>query len=52
MKKKYGGKGLLSQNKETLYAEPNERPEKAISSYSEAVDFLQHICPVLVAKNH
>ena len=50
--KKYGGKGLLSQNKETLYAEPNERPEKAISSYSEAVYFLQHICSVLVAKSH
>ena len=35
-----------------LHAELNERAEAAIGSYSAAVDFLQYICSVFVAKNH
>ena len=37
---------------EGLHAELNERAEAATSSYSAAVDFLQHIYSVLAAKNH
>ena len=36
---------------EALYAELNEKVEAVISSYSAAVDFLQYIYLVLVAKN-
>ena len=34
MKKKYRGKGLLSQKTEALHAELNERAEAVTSSYS------------------
>ena len=52
MKKKYGGAGLLSEKKEVLHAELNERAEAATSRYSAAAGFLQYIYLVLVAKNH
>ena len=38
--------------KQTLHAELNKRAEAATCSYSAAVDFLQYIYLVLVAKNH
>ena len=41
--KKYGGTGLLSEKKEALHAELNERAVAATSSYSAEVDFLQYI---------
>ena len=44
--------GILSEETETLHAELNERVEAATHSYSAAVDFLQYIYLVLVAKNH
>ena len=44
--------GLRSEETEALHAELNERAEAATSSYSAAVDFLQYIYLVLVAKNH
>ena len=43
---------LLSEKTEALHAEFNKRAEGATSSYSAAVDFLQYIYLVLVAKNH
>ena len=52
MKKKYGDTGLYSEKTEALRAELNERAEAATSSCSTAVNFLQYICWVLVAKNH
>ena len=45
------GTGLLSEKTEALHAKLNERAEAATSSYSAAVDFLQYIYSVLVAKN-
>ena len=39
--KKYEGTWLFSEKTEALHAELHERAEIAISSYSEAVDFLQ-----------
>ena len=36
----------------SFHAEFNEKTEAATSSYSAAVDFLQHIYSTLVAKNH
>ena len=48
----YGSMGLLSEETEALHAELNERAEAATSSYSAAVDFLQYIYSVLVAKYH
>ena len=51
-KKKYGDTGLYSEKTEALRAELNERAEAATSSCSTAVNFLQYICWVLVAKNH
>ena len=50
--KKYRGTGLISEKTEVLYAELNERPEAAISSYYVTGDFLQYIYSVLVTKNH
>ena len=44
--------GILSEETETLHAELNKRAEAATCSYSAAVDFLQYIYLVLVAKNH
>ena len=44
--------GLLSEKMEALHAELNERAEAASSSYSGALDFLQYIYSVLLAKNH
>ena len=44
--------GLLSEKMEALHAELNERAEAAASSYSGALDFLQYIYSVLLAKNH
>ena len=44
--------GILSEETETLHAELNKRVEAATRSYSAAVDFLQYIYLVLVAKNH
>ena len=37
---------------EALHAKLNKRAEEATSSYSAAIDFLQYIYSVLVAKNH
>ena len=50
--RKYGDMGLLSEKMEALHAELNERAEAASSSYSGALDFLQYIYSVLLAKNH
>ena len=44
--------GLLSEKMEALHVELNERAEAATSSYSGALDFLQYIYSVLLAKNH
>ena len=44
--------GLLSEETEALHAELNEKAEATTSSYSAAVDFLQYIYSVLVAKYH
>ena len=44
--------GLLSEETEAFYAEPNKRAEAATSNYSAAVKFLQYIYLVLVAKYH
>ena len=52
MKKKYGRTGILSEKTKVLYAELNRRAEVATSSYSAAVNFLQYIYSVLVAKNY
>ena len=49
--KKFGGKGLFSEETEALHAERHERAEAATSSYSSAIAFLQYIYLVLVAKN-
>ena len=48
----YGSTGLLSAETEALRAKLSKRAEAATSSYSDAVDFLQYIYSVLVAKNH
>ena len=48
----YGSMGLLSEETEALRAKLNKKAEAASSSYSAAVDFLQYIHSVLVAKNH
>ena len=50
--KKYGGTRLLSEKTEALHAELNERAEAATNSYFAAVDILQCIYLVLMAKNH
>ena len=52
MKKKYGGTGLISEKKEVLYAELNERAESATGSFSVKGDSLQYIYSQLVTKNH
>ena len=44
--------GVLSETREALHAELNEKAEAATISYSAPVDFLQSIYLVLVAKNH
>ena len=44
--------GLLSEETEALHTELTKRAEAASSSYSAAVDFLQYIYLVLVAKYH
>ena len=41
-----------SEKTEALHAELNEIAEAATSSYSAAVDFLQYVYSVFVAKNH
>ena len=46
------GYGLISEKKEVLYAELNERAEAGTGSYSETGDSLQYIFFVLVTKNH
>ena len=48
----YGSTGLLSEETEALRVKLSKRAEAARSSYSAAVDFLQYIYSVLVAKNH
>ena len=50
--KRYRGTGLISEKAEALYVELNERAEAATSNYPATADFLEHICSVLVAKNH
>ena len=52
VKKKYGGTGLISEKKEVLYAELNERAESATGSFSVKGDSLQYIYSQLVTKNH
>ena len=52
MEKLHGGKGLISEKTEVLYAEPNERVEAAISRHSATGEFLQYIYSVPVSKNH
>ena len=42
--------GLLSEKMEALHAEFNERTETATSVYLAAVNFLQYICSVLLAR--
>ena len=44
--------GKKRKKTDALHAKLNERDEAATSSYSAAVDFLQYIYSVLVAKNH
>ena len=46
-----GGTGLLSEKKEVLYAEFNERTEAATSSYSATSNILQYIYSVFLAKS-
>ena len=50
--KKYGGRELVSEKTEALFAELNKRVEAATSSYSAKGEFLQYIYSILVAKNH
>ena len=52
MKKKYRGRGLISEKAEVLYAELNERAEAAIGSYSVTGDSSQYIYSVPVPNNH
>ena len=51
MKKKHGGKGLISEKTEALHVELNKRAEAATSSYSALGDFSQYNYSVLVANN-
>ena len=44
--------GYFLKKMEALHAQLNERAEAATSSYSGALDFLQYIYSVLLAKNH
>ena len=46
----YGGKGLISEKTEALYAELNERMEAATSSYTATDRFLQYIKEILYKK--
>ena len=48
----YGITGLLSEETEALHAKLSKGAEEATNNYFTAVDFLQYIYPVLVAKNH
>ena len=48
----YGSTGLLSEETEALRAKLRKRTEAVSSSYSAAVNFLQYIYSVLLAKNH
>ena len=48
----YGSTRLLSEETEALRAKLSKRAEATSSSYSTAVDFLQYIYSLLVAKNH
>ena len=43
---------VLSEETEALCAKFSKKGEAASSSYSSAVNFLQYIYSVLVAKNH
>ena len=47
----FEGTGQLSEKTEALDAELSKREEAATISHSAAVDFLQYIYSVLVAKN-
>ena len=47
----FEGTGQLSEKTEALDAELSKREEAVTISYSAAVDFLQYIYSVLVAKN-
>ena len=51
-KKKKWGTGLISEKKEVLHAELNERAEAATGSFSVKGDSLQYIYSQLVTKNH
>ena len=51
LSEKMGLPAYFLKRTEALYAELNEKVEAVISSYSAAVDFLQYIYLVLVAKN-
>ena len=46
-----GGTGFLSEKKEALYAEFNERAEAATSSYSTTSNILQYIYSGFLAKS-
>ena len=48
----YGSAGLLSEETEALRAKLSKRAEEASRSYFAAVDFIQYIYSVLVAKNY
>ena len=50
--KKHGGAGLLSENKEALYAALNEEAEAGTSSYSATGNLLQYIYSTLITKNY
>ena len=43
---------LVSEKKEVLFAELNERVEAATTSYSATGEFLQYIYSMLVDKKH
>ena len=48
----YGSAGLFFEETEAMRAKLSKRPEAASLSYSAAVDFIQYIYSVLVAKNY
>ena len=50
--KKYGGRELVSEKTEALFAELNKRVEAATSCYSATGKFLRYIYSMLVDKNH
>ena len=50
--KKYGGTGLISEKKEVLYAELNERVGAATGSFCVTGDSLQYIYFLPVTENY